>query len=169
MSTILGIDPGSRFTGFGLIQQDGDHLYHIEHGVIEIPARLHFSDKLHFLSDRLDQLLDQHRPQHAAIERIFLGKNADSAFKLGHIRGICLLQAARYKAAVAEYAPRSVKKAVTGSGSASKDHVRLIVLNMLRLQSGARLDATDALSLAICHARKSAAQRLLKSMENQSP
>lgn len=153
MKVIIGIDPGSRFTGYGVVVVRNDEPHHLDHGVIAIPETLRFADKLKFLNEKLQALFVQFRPTDVVVEKIFLGKNADSAFKLGHVRGVCLQAAAVAGSEIFEYAARSVKKNVTGTGAASKDHVRLVVSQLLGLRLPVQVDATDALSMAICHCR----------------
>ena len=152
---ILGLDPGSRRTGYGVVRWQGDDLTVVDYGIIDLPESLSLPQRLHLLSNQLEKLFSRHVITVTAVEKIFFGKNADSAFKLGHARGICLMAAARHGSAVEEYAARFVKKCVTGSGAASKDHVQKVVsaLLSLRLQEAA-FDATDALALAITHARE---------------
>lgn len=165
---ILGIDPGSLRTGFGVIRLDGDQMIHLEHGIIDLTKHGELPQRLAKLNLELQNLYVQWRPQVSVIEKVFLGKNADSAFKLGHARGVAMALAAQNKTEVVEYAARYVKKAVTGSGSASKEQVQLLVLNLLRLKSKSEtlFDATDALSLAICHARVfEVKQKMQKFME----
>lgn len=156
MIRILGIDPGTRVTGYGVIELDdlqSSKVRHIEHGVIRVPEKLSLAHRLSQLFLELTQIYERFRPDETAIEKVFLGKSADSAFKLGHARGVCLSVAAQFKSEIFEYAARSVKKVVTGQGGAEKEHVRLIVLAELGISSEAALDATDALALAICHSR----------------
>ncbi len=163
---ILGLDPGSRFTGFGLVDLTPQgRLLHVDHGVIKIPEKFTFSDKLNFLRLQLENLHQKYAPQDMVIEKIFLGKNVDSVFKLGHVRGVAMATASSFRCEVTEYAARSAKKIVTGSGAASKEHVRLLVLNLLGIGSDSLLDATDALSLAICHSRKIEELSVLKRLE----
>lgn len=151
---IIGLDPGSRHTGFGVIRVHGDDLEHVAHGVINLNDKWSLSERLRVLHLELGQLLQKHATQSVVIEKIFFGKNADSAFKLGHARGVCLLSAALVGAKVDEYAARYVKKAVTGNGGADKQQVQIIVFNLLRVRPvESAFDASDALSLAICHAR----------------
>ena len=156
MRVVLGLDPGSLHTGFGLVEwyPREARIRHIEHGVLNVPTRLTFFEKLAFLSRELQNLFEVFKPQTTVVERIFLGKNADSAFKLGHVRGICIERAVTYGSEVAEYAARRVKKVVTGAGDADKDHVKLMVCQLLQVKTTAGLDATDALALAICHVRE---------------
>lgn len=160
---VLGLDPGSRFTGFGLIEVRGEQYRYVDHGVVSIPAHLEFPAKLSFLDQKLRELLIDHRPQFTVVEKIFLGKNPSSAFQLGHVRGVCLMRAHLEGSEVFEYEARKVKKIVTGDGGATKDHVRLVVCNTLGISSDLRLDATDALSLAICHLRAASVKMKLQS------
>lgn len=163
LSIILGIDPGSRFAGYGFVKVDGDQSQIIDQGVIAVPPKLQFSQKLKFLKDKLTEKIEIHQPSVMSIEKIFLGKSADSAFKLGHARGICMMMAAEYDFPVYEYAARSVKKAVTGTGSATKEHVRLVVSRLLGLdENSLSIDASDALSLALCHQLKHREALILK-------
>lgn len=169
---ILGVDPGSRRTGFGLIAAvDQDRLVHVEHGVIQLRAEWSMPDRLKSLQEQLSQIYDRYRVHCTVVEKIFFGKNADSAFKLGHARGVCLLVSAQNGVPVEEYAARFVKKCVTGSGAASKEEVQLVAYNILRLQmrNPVAFDATDALSLALTHARvKETNMRLKIAMERST-
>jgi crossover junction endodeoxyribonuclease RuvC len=166
---ILGLDPGSRITGIGLIDWKESEPIHVHHGQIQFPERMSFAERLAELYLRLEKLFVEYNPQMVVIEKIFLGKNPDSVFKLGHVRAIGLLVAQQHGCQIAEYAARTVKKVVTGNGGAEKDHVRSIVVHLLKLDlpksdSGVERssssatpleettnDATDALALAICH------------------
>lgn len=151
---ILGIDPGTRNCGFGIVAVDGDTVTHVEHGVIVLKESWSLPERLKFLQLELHNVYTRYEIRTTAIEKIFFGKNADSAFKLGHARGVCMLVSAQHGADVAEYAAKYVKKCVTGSGSASKDHVQMVVFNLLRVKGPAvKFDASDALSLALTHAR----------------
>jgi crossover junction endodeoxyribonuclease RuvC len=152
---ILGLDPGSRHTGFGIIEVDGDHIAHVHHGVIHLKENWPLFERLRVLHLELGELFASYaQVKQASVEKIFFGKNADSAFKLGHARGVCLLAAGLNGATVSEYAARFVKKCVTGSGAAGKEQVQLMIFNQLRIQpKELAFDATDALSLAVTHAR----------------
>lgn len=154
MQVILGIDPGSRVTGFGVLGIQKRELFHLDHGVIEPPKNLSFAERLFRIGQSLQKLMEQYSPTDVVVEKIFLGRNADSAFKLGHVRGVCLLAVGEIEARLFEYAARSVKKAVTGHGGATKEHVSLVVQNLLNIDAPKALDASDALSLAICHFRE---------------
>jgi crossover junction endodeoxyribonuclease RuvC len=169
---ILGLDPGSRHTGYGVIAVDGDRVEHVAHGVIDLKATWSMPERLRVLFTELQLLFGRHAIRAAAIEKIFFGKNADSAFKLGHARGVCLLAAAQFGVEIEEYAARYVKKCVTGSGAADKEHVQRIVFSQLRIQpKDLAFDASDALSLAITHARmrgiNSRLQKMLQGADAQ--
>lgn len=161
MSVIIGIDPGTRITGYGVIRVEGDHLIGLECGVISLNENDPLSTRLAELAHRLHEIFQRFKPSAVAVERVFMGKNADSAFKLGHARGVCLQAAGMFGAPVYEYATRSVKKAVTGSGGAEKEHVKLVIENLLGLRSEF-LDASDALALAVTHVREMQSQSVLK-------
>ncbi|HRO66755.1 MAG TPA: crossover junction endodeoxyribonuclease RuvC [Pseudobdellovibrionaceae bacterium] len=161
-TTILGVDPGSRITGFGVIETDGERLIHVRHGVILLEEDASFGARLGQLAISIRELLEKHRPQHVVLEKIFLGKNADSAFKLGHARGVLMSEAALAGAEISEYAARQVKKGVTGSGGASKEDVQAVVQNLLAVPHIQRIDASDALALACYHVFEFRKARLLR-------
>lgn len=151
MTLILGIDPGSRRTGYGLIRQRGAALSFIDGGTIhtltdEIPARL---GEIH---RQLEQVLSLHGPAEAAVEKVFMARNADSALKLGQARGAALVAVVRAGVPVFEYSARQVKQALVGSGSADKHQVGQMVRYLLKLDTVPQEDAADALAIAICHA-----------------
>jgi len=149
---ILGIDPGSRFLGYAAIEVDGDRrMKPLEYGVLKFDSKENLTQRLLEIGSGLRDLMVSYRPQHVSIEKIFLGKNADSAFKLGHARGVIIYEALVAGAEVFEYATRLVKKGIAGSGSAEKDHVRLAVQNLLKLPPIKSLDASDALAMACYH------------------
>lgn len=149
---ILGVDPGSRITGFGVVRVTNGKIEHINHGVIMIDGAESFPRRMAELGEAFREVMEKYRPQQVVIEKIFLGKNADSAFKLGHARGVIMYEAGRGGADVLEYATRSVKKGVTGNGGASKEDVQAILKVMLSLKSISRIDASDALAMACYHA-----------------
>jgi crossover junction endodeoxyribonuclease RuvC len=168
MTTIIGIDPGSRFTGFGVIVKGARDWQYAEHGVVNIPERLPLAGRLAFLAEHLRPVWQRWPGATSVIERVFLGKNVDSAFKLGHARGICLLLAAEASSPVVEYATRSAKKIVTGHGGATKEHVQLIVNQLLNAPKTMALDASDALALALCHARISDQEQRLRQLKENT-
>ncbi len=150
MAIVFGIDPGSRFTGFGVVDT-ATGLKCLGQGVIVLPEKKPLSDRLGLLADQLEILVAKFKPTEFSVEKVFMGKNAASAFTLGHARGVSLAIAGRHQLPVFEYATRSAKKMLTGNGAATKEQVQLIVQNLLKIRE-TRLDATDALALAICHA-----------------
>ena len=155
---ILGIDPGSLNLGFGAVRLEGTDIFHIEHGVLTASPKKSFSDRILQLGKEFSEVVDRLNPQWMCIENIFMGKNADSAFKLGHIRGVCIFEAAKKNAKIAEYSTREIKKGVTGSGSAEKTQVALLLEAEFGLKRGSlsesSLDASDALAAAFFHAHK---------------
>ena len=158
---ILGLDPGSRFTGFGVIGMTGEQIDYVDHGVFKLPEKALLGERLRQLYQHLESLFVRYKASFVAIEKIFIGKNADSAFKLGHARGVCMLVAAQNQAMIVEYASRYVKKCIVGNGSAEKEHLRAVVCNLLQLKSAVSLDASDALALALTHSRDFAAQNII--------
>jgi crossover junction endodeoxyribonuclease RuvC len=150
---ILGIDPGSHHTGFGAVRSDGDRVELLSYGVITPPAKLSFNERIAIIAGEVELLLEKVQPDVTVVERIFLGKNTDSAFKLGHTRGATIASAMRAGSQVVEYATRVVKKGITGNGNASKEEVQLILFAALHLKVKAQADASDALALAYYHAR----------------
>ena len=166
MTVILGIDPGSHVTGFGVVQvfetTSGPRCIHSSHGVIALPKNAALPERLKVLRQGMDQLLKKYQPHHVAIEQIFLGKSADSAFKLGHARGLVMADAACFGAEVHEYATRVIKRTVAGKGSADKEQVQASVCRFLGLKHIEHLDASDALALAIHHAQQLQVQQILR-------
>jgi crossover junction endodeoxyribonuclease RuvC len=162
---ILGLDPGTRRTGYGVIALEKGHPRHVDHGVIELPESRPLGERLNMLASELDKIFERHSPATTVVEKIFFGVNADSAFKLGHARGVCLLIAARHASRTEEYAARFVKKCVTGSGAATKDQVQLMIGRVFALKSLPAVDASDALALAVTHSREFETQARLRAME----
>lgn len=162
MIRILGVDPGSQIAGYGIIESDGYDYRHIHHGLMRLPIKKSFAQRMESLYSQLQKCVQEHRPQAFVLESIFLGKSVDSAFKLGHVRGVCLLVAAQYQLSVDEYAPRKVKKVVTGHGAADKEQVKLMVAQLLGIRTELRHDATDALALAMTHAVKLKERKMME-------
>jgi crossover junction endodeoxyribonuclease RuvC len=149
---ILGFDPGTVATGFGVVAFESGRLRLESCGVWRPPARLCLAEKLAFLLEAATELLGQVHPQAVSIETVFAAKNIASALKLSHARGVLLAAASRSTVPVFEYEPRLVKKALVGYGQAEKEQVRAMVLSLLaRQRARVPLDAADALALAICH------------------
>ncbi len=152
MAIILGIDPGSRITGYGIINSVGAKLEYISSGCIRIDVEQDLAGRLKQIVECVTQLIEMHCPQEFAIEQVFMGKNVDSALKLGQARGAAIVAAALQDLPVAEYAARTIKQAVVGKGSAEKTQVQQMVQYLLNLPGAPQADAADALAIAICHA-----------------
>jgi len=150
---ILGIDPGSRVTGYGLIDIDGSTTSYVSSGCIRTPDGSHIQ-RLEVIGAGVRELVAQYQPQEAAIEQVFVSRNADSALKLGQARAaaICRLLDTLSSDMIFEYAARAVKQAAVGSGAASKTQVQHMVRHLLKLQGTLAEDAADALAVALCHA-----------------
>ena len=148
---ILGIDPGTRHLGWGIIEGLGTRIEHIAHGVIDVDTSGTFAYRLVQIDDALAQIIEQHRPSTAAVESLFFAKDAQSAAKLGHARGVVLLRMERSGVAIHEYAPALIKRSVAGRGAADKRQVALFVQGILRLKDAPRSDAADALAVALTH------------------
>ncbi len=149
---VLGIDPGSRITGYGVVDKGkGGKLAHVCDGHVLLDPSAPLPERLLAISNALKSIIDEFKPDAMSIESIFFAKNVDSAIKLGEARGVPLLCAASSGVPVYEYAPRSVKQAVTGYGNATKEQVQKMVKMLLRTQAQLKPDAADALAIAICH------------------
>ena len=149
---ILGLDPGLRRTGWGVVILDGARLIHVAHGVITPNDKAAMSDRLLTLFLGVQAVIAQHAPDEAAIEEVFLNTNASSTLKLGQARAAAMLAPAHAGLPVAEYAARYVKKAIVGAGAADKTQIAFMVERILPPARGAVLDAADALAVAITHA-----------------
>lgn len=147
---ILGVDPGSRLTGYGIIEQSGSRLAFVTCGVIRVERLKGLPQRLLAIHQGLSEVIEEYRPQGAAVEDLFTAVNPRSALKLGHARGVIILTAARYGLPVAEYSPRAVKQAVAGYGQAGKEQVQQMVRALLGLSASPSRDAADALAVAIC-------------------
>jgi crossover junction endodeoxyribonuclease RuvC len=148
---VLGIDPGSQRTGFGIVDAAGSRLSYVASGVIRTPQG-DFAARLCEIFRCMQSLVAEYRPQEIAIEKVFVNRNADSALKLGQARGAAICGTADSSASVFEYAPRQIKLAVVGSGSADKTQVQLMMKSILKLEGPVASDAADALAAAVCHA-----------------
>jgi crossover junction endodeoxyribonuclease RuvC len=147
---ILGLDPGSRVTGFGVIECRGSDYKHVAHGCIAV-AGLELADRLRRIFEGLTALILEHGPGEIAVERVFVNRNVESALKLGQARGAALC-AIPEGVPVFEYAPRAVKLALVGSGAAEKAQVGHMIKTLLQLNEKISSDASDALAIAVCHA-----------------
>lgn len=150
---ILGIDPGTATTGYGLIQKDGQKLTALDYGVITTSPREEPPDRLHTIYDQLNRLFDLHQPDFLVTERLFFAKNETTAFGVGRTIGVVLLTAAQRGIPWMEYTPPQVKLAIVGYGAAEKKQVQYMIQRLLNLPSIPKPDdAADALAIAICHA-----------------
>ena len=150
---VLGIDPGTRFLGFGLVEVNGRSTKYLGHGVVRTDPTAPLAERLLQISKELQQVMNVYAPEAVAVEGVFTNKNARSALVLGHARGVALLLAAQNGVPVFEYAPARVKKSVGAGGNDGKDAVARMVTRLLALKSPLeRSDAYDALAVALCHA-----------------
>lgn len=154
MTIVLGIDPGSRKTGFGVIQTV-PRLSYIGSGVIRLPDAP-LAERLRIIADSLADIIRSYRPQQAAIEEVFMARNAASALKLGQARGAAIVACAQADLAISEYSARQVKQSMVGTGAATKEQVQHMVCRLLDLPATPQEDAADALACALCHAHLSA-------------
>jgi len=160
---VLGVDPGTRRLGWGVVAREGNRLRHLGHGVLVLPPDLPLAERLTLIETGLSEVIAQFRPQASSVESLFFAKDPQAASKLGHARGVVLLCCARSGLTVAEYAPTRVKRTVTGHGAADKRQVALLVRATLGLDVLPPSDAADALALALTHLRQAPlAQAVLK-------
>ena len=150
LTVVLGIDPGSRVTGYGVIRQINRALHYLDSGCIRT-SNGEFSERLLQIFDGICTLLDEYSPDEVAIEQVFTHKNPNSALKLGHARGVAMVACASHRVVVNEYSARAVKQALVGYGGAEKTQVQQMVVNLLMLPKTPQADAADALAIAICH------------------
>ena len=148
---VLGVDPGSRITGYGLLEEKNRQISFLEAGLIKPPEKMPFPHKIHRIFKGIVEILERCAPDAVAVEDLFYAKNARSSLKLGHARGAALIAAGQQDIAVFEYTPLEIKKSVVGYGRADKEQVRSMVNIMLQLKEQVPLDASDALAAAICH------------------
>lgn len=155
---IIGIDPGSRITGYGVVDSDGVRSLYVDSGCIHIKAE-QMAEKLGVIFREITRIVENHQPDALSIEQVFMARNAASALKLGHARGAAICAAVNYRLAVSEYSPRTIKQAIVGSGGAGKEQVQHMVGRLLRLDVVPSPDAADALAVALCHAHTVATLR----------
>jgi crossover junction endodeoxyribonuclease RuvC len=155
MAIIMGLDPGSRTTGFGIIETNGIKHRYITSGCIRLPEP-ELAPRLNRIFNSVTELLKQYQPDEFAIEQVFMARNAASALKLGQARGAAIVAAANYGVPVAEYSARQIKQSVVGTGSAKKEQVQHMVQMLLELSDKPAEDAADALAAAMCHSHSAA-------------
>ena len=148
---ILGIDPGSRITGYGLIETAPNGARHVENGGIFPPTQQSFSDRINYIFNEVGRLIERFTPDAVALEDIFVAKNVSSTLKLGHARGAIMVAVAQSNTPLFEYTALQVKQAVTGYGHADKVQIQKMVRALLKLPEAAFADASDALAVALCH------------------
>lgn len=151
---ILGIDPGSRITGFGVVKRTGQKVEYVVSGCIRTGDGS-LAERLEKIYSSVTEIIETYQPDQFAIEQVFMGKNVDSALKLGQARGVAIVAAAKLGLPVSEYAARTVKQAVVGKGSATKEQVQHMIQYLLKLPGKPQEDAADALAIAVCHAHTS--------------
>jgi crossover junction endodeoxyribonuclease RuvC len=151
MTLILGIDPGSLKTGFGIISHEGSRSEYITSGIIRLP-RTNLPERLKIIFDSVTEIVEQYCPQELAIEEVFMARDAKAAIKLGQARGAAIVACANHGMPVFEYAAKSIKQAVVGTGNADKRQVQHMVKALLKLPAAPKEDAADALAAALCHA-----------------
>lgn len=164
---ILGIDPGSRVTGYGVISMARHKATHLASGCVEV-GTLDFADRLCAIFEALTEIILQHEPREAAVEKVFMSRNADSALKLGQARGAALVAVARQGVPLHEYSPNQVKQAIVGRGHAEKAQVQHMVRMLLGLSEAPRVDAADALAIAMCHAHTRAGQLAVRAASGRA-
>jgi crossover junction endodeoxyribonuclease RuvC len=162
---ILGIDPGSRFTGFGIIEVNGGQARPLHHGVIKTGGG-EFPQRLGIIFGGIRDLIAEFAPDEVAVENVFVSKNAASALKLGQARGAAICAAIACELPVAEYSPRSVKQAIVGRGGADKVQVQHMVTVLLQLKETPVEDASDALAVALCHQHTQETASRMQALQN---
>ena len=150
MTRILGFAPGSRITGYGVIEMDNNRAIYVDCGCIRAVGES-LAERLKSIYDGIQAVVETHTPDEVSIEKVFVGKNVDSALKLGQARGAALCAAQTPDALIVEYSPTEIKKAIVGKGRADKTQVQHMVRILLNLQGKLQVDAADALAIALCH------------------
>lgn len=152
MAIILGIDPGSRVTGYGVIHQQGGQLSYIDSGCIRTESAESLAERLDIIYQGINEVIRLHCPLVAGVEQVFMARNADSALKLGQARGAAIVACTTQNIPVNEYSARQVKQAVVGTGAAQKAQMQAMICHILHLHKTPQQDAADALGVAVCHA-----------------
>lgn len=148
---VLGVDPGTRHLGWGVLERTGTRVEHVAHGIVEAGGEAPLAERLVTIDGALEEIILAHRPDVGAVEGLFFHKDAQSAAKLGHARGVILLRLARAGIPIREYAPALVKRTVVGRGAADKKQVAMVVAGVLGMATPPRVDAADALAIALTH------------------
>jgi crossover junction endodeoxyribonuclease RuvC len=159
----VGIDPGSRISGVGIVESNGSRLRYIRHQAIRIPDKMSQPDKLVYFANQFQEVLDHYDHATLVIESLFTYKNVNSILKLSHIRGVAIMMAAKKGWAIEEYAPATVKVSVTGYGRATKEQVQYMVQKILKMNAKPTpADCADALALAICYLGQAKLKKRIK-------
>ena len=153
MVRIIGIDPGSRMTGYGIIDSDGVESSHVDSGCIYVKGD-DLPERLGDIFKQVSDIIQQWHPTEMAIESVFVNKNVNSALKLGQARGAAICAGVNAGLRVSEYAPKEIKSAVVGTGNAAKEQVQHMMTMLLKLEAGLQSDQADALAVALCHAHR---------------
>ena len=148
---VLGVDPGSRITGYGLLKKKNNFITCVASGTIESPGSVPFYDRIYKIFTGMVDIMEQYQPDEMAIEDVFFAKNVKSSMKLGHARGAALIAAVKCSVKIYEYTPLEIKQSVVGYGRATKDQIRDMVQMILKLPSKLGPDTSDAIAAAICH------------------
>lgn len=148
---IIGIDPGSRHTGYGIIESDGMRSRYIHSGCIHVQGD-NMAERLGDIFQRVGDVIAEWQPEELAIEQVFVNKNVDSALKLGQARGAAICAAVQYRLKVDEYTPKAIKSAVVGTGNATKEQIQQMMAMLLKIDNQLQADEADALGVALCHA-----------------
>ena len=159
---ILGIDPGSQITGYGLLESLGSRLRHMDNGGIFTRTQDTFPQRLHTIFKGVKELIEKFSPDVVAVENIFYAKNVKSTVQLGHARGAAIVASMEFKLPIFEYTPLVIKQAVVGYGRATKEQVQQMVKRILKLTEITFFDSSDALAVAICHANSSTFDQKIK-------
>jgi|SRR5437868_1638136 len=162
---VIGIDPGTRHLGWGVVRREGTRPTHVAHGVIDTDTTASIAVRLCQIEAELCDVIAKYRPTASVVEALFFAKDASAAAKLGHARGVALLVLARAGLPIAEYEPTRVKKAIVGHGRADKRQIAMMIATLLRLPAPPRPDAADALAIALAHVNASGVEaHLLKQL-----
>lgn len=148
---VLGVDPGNSVTGYGIVEEHENQLFHVENGQISVSPKVSFPQRLKRIYDDLQEVILRYSPDVIAVEGLFFSRNVKTALRLGHARGVAILAAVNAGLNVYEYSPLEIKQAVAGYGRATKDQIQMMVKELLNLPEAVSFDASDALAVAICH------------------
>lgn len=151
---IIGIDPGTNITGFGVVRYEKNRLSLISSGIVTLPDSLSLPRKLERIYDNIVDIIESYHPSEFAIEDVFFSKNVKSSLKLGHARGAAMLGALHHDIHISEYSAKEMKMAVVGNGNASKEQVQFMIKKILNIKKEMTFDESDALGIAICHAHR---------------